>query len=130
MEVFEKMIEEDGFIEHANVHGKMYGTAVKELDRIKGEKSIPLLDIDVQGAQSVHNRNIDSVYIFVLPTDSEDIDKIKEVLKSRLEGRGTENEEQINKRLTGAVSEVEAYKNASFFNYTIVNDDIEVSHFV
>ena len=74
---FNKIIDEDGFIEHCDVHGKKYGTAIKELDRIKGEKKIPVLDIDVQGAQKVHDRGIKSLFIFVKPVDTEDIEEIK-----------------------------------------------------
>ena len=126
-EGFEKIVEEDGFIEFCDVHGKCYGTAVCELTRIKDEQKIPVLDIDVQGAQKVHGRKIDSVFVFVLPTQDDDMEKVKEVLEKRLRGRGTESEEQIQNRLTNAVTEIEAYKASNFINHTLVNDNLEVA---
>ena len=105
----------------------MYGTAVKELDRIKGEKKIPLLDIDVQGAAKVHNRQIESVFLFIFPSDPSDMDKVKEILETRLRGRGTDSEEQIQTRLKNTTTEIELYQNASFFTHTLINDDLEVN---
>ena len=104
----------------------MYGTAIKELDRIKGDNKIPVLDIDVQGAQKVHNKQIESVFLFIFPADPNDMDKVKEILEKRLRGRGTDSEEQIQTRLKNAVTEIESFQNASFFTHTLINDDLEV----
>ena len=103
----------------------MYGTAIKELDRIKGENKIPVLDIDVQGATKVKDKSIESVFIFVLPC--KDLEQAKDVLKSRLEGRGTETPEQIEKRVNGSTKEIELYQASSFFTHTLINEDLEVS---
>ena len=143
VEEFQSMIDEDGFIEYCEVHSsKYYGTAVKELERIKNESKVPVLDIDVQGATKVHNKQIDSVFIFILPckdvlkpTDStsemtlseEQIEKVTSVLRERLEGRGTETKEQINDRLTNSIKEIESYYSSSFFTHSIVNEDLSVS---
>ncbi|CAI2381366.1 unnamed protein product [Moneuplotes crassus] len=124
-EQFQKMEDEDGFIESCNVHTKKYGTAVCELDRIKSEKKIPVLDIDVQGATKVNSKGIDSVFIFIKPTDSEDIEEVRKILSDRLHGRGTENEEQIQGRIDQAAGEIEAFQNSDFFTYTLINDDLE-----
>ncbi|CAI2380616.1 unnamed protein product [Moneuplotes crassus] len=124
-EQFQKMEDEDGFIESCDVHTKKYGTAVCELDRIKKEKRIPVLDIDVQGASKVHSKGIASLFIFVKPIDSDNLDEIRKVLSERLHGRGTENEEQIQGRVDKAAGEIEAFQKSSFFNYTLVNDDLE-----
>ena len=122
------MIDEDGFIEYCDVHGKKYGTAICELDRIKAEKKIPVLDIDVQGATKVHDKKIASLFLFVKPADTDDLDETRKILRERLTGRATENEEQINGRVEKAAGEIEAYQRSKFFNYALINDDLDVSN--
>jgi guanylate kinase len=77
---FRKMIKEDKMVEWAMVHGKMYGTSRREIER-KSSQGDLLLDIDVQGAQQLKDRFRKAVFIFVLPPSYKE-------LKKRLEKRG------------------------------------------
>ena len=114
-EEFERMIEEDGFLEYAKIFGNYYGTpagAVKE-KLMQGRDVI--LEIDVQGAINVRKKAPGAVLIFIAPPSME-------ILHKRLEGRHTETPEQVEKRFARAASEM---KLADKYNYQVVNDDLE-----
>ena len=114
-EEFEKNIEAGNFLEHATVFDNLYGTprdmVVNRLER--GHNVI--LDIDVQGGLQVKAAMPDAVLIFLLPPSLA-------VLRSRLEGRGTETPEIIEKRLSKAVNEI---KLIGEYDYVIVNNVLE-----
>lgn len=116
-EEFETNIAEGGFLEYATVFDNYYGTpkemVMNRLDR--GYNVI--LDIDVQGGLQVKKAMPEAVLIFLLPPSLE-------VLRSRLEGRGTESREEIEKRLGQAVNEIRLLGE---YDYFIVNDVLEES---
>jgi guanylate kinase len=119
---FEQMIEDDEFLEHAEVFGNYYGTAVQSLRDAEARGKDLLLDIDVQGAAQVRERIPDAVSIFVMPPT-------KEVLamrlrnRSRAEGAITEETERtIERRLDQAASEIVKYRQ---YGYILVNDILE-----
>ncbi|MCX7678587.1 MAG: guanylate kinase [Spirochaetes bacterium] len=116
-EEFKKIIEEDGFIEWAFVHGNYYGITKKEIDRIQRLKRIPIFDVDVQGAATLRKILPNAVFIYIVPPSLE-------VLQQRLRGRGTDSEEQIQLRLKNAVEELKCY---SYYDYIIINNTIEES---
>lgn len=122
-EEFMAMVDDKEFIEWANVHDKMYGTAKRELVRIQDMKKVPLLEIDTQGAKVVHDQEIDANFVFIKPCG--DLADASELLRSRLVGRGTESEEQINTRVANSKAEFDLYESVSFFQNSIVNDDLE-----
>lgn len=109
---FERLRDEDGFLEWAEVHGALYGTPRSNFleAREAGEKL--LLDIDVQGARSVRGRLDETVSIFVVPPSGD------EILR-RLRGRGTEDTARLRRRLRSAESELAAMEE---FDYLVVND--------
>ena len=88
IEKFREMIANDDFIEHCQVHEKMYGTARSQISKISAAQKIPLLDIDVQGALKFHKVIPDANFVAILPTNTQ-------VLEQRLRGRNTDKEEQI-----------------------------------
>jgi guanylate kinase len=112
--VFEKMIEEDKFVEYAKVFDHYYGTARASLeDILKLGKDI-LLDIDTVGASQVRKKIPEVVSIFIMPPSYE-------VLRKRLEHRRQDNPETIQKRLRGAAEkEIYQYEN---YDYVVINDD-------
>jgi guanylate kinase len=112
---FKKLIEEDAFIEWAEVHGNLYGTLKKEIDRIRALGKIPLFDIDVQGGASLKSRLKSSVLIFIIPPSLE-------VLEQRLRNRKTDSDEQIKIRLANAVGELAHY---GIYDYIIVNNNLD-----
>ncbi|MDO4850262.1 MAG: guanylate kinase [Actinomycetota bacterium] len=116
-EEFQHLIENDGLLEWAEVHGKHYGTPKDTvLDHIaKGE--CVFLEIDTQGAFQVRDRYPEAVLIFIAPPSFE-------VLEQRLRGRGTETEEQVSRRLQTAELEL---SRMSEYDVVIVNDELEAA---
>jgi guanylate kinase len=103
------------FAESAEVHGNMYGTLRREVDRVLNEKKHVVMDIDVQGARQFVAAYPESVLVFLIPPDAE-------VLLSRLQGRGTESPETLARRLKSAVEELRA---VDLYGYLVVNEDLE-----
>ncbi len=114
---FEKKIKENAFLEWEMVYeGKYYGTLRTELDRIWSEGKTPVLDIDIKGAIHVQQQFMgNSLSIFIQPPSVE-------VLKKRLESRGTETAESIQTRLSKAAFEISF---RDHFNKIIVNNDLQ-----
>lgn len=114
---FQTWINEEKFLEYAEVYGNFYGTPLNKIQERLNRGEDILLEIDVQGALNVKEKCPDGVYIFLLPPSLEE-------LKCRIEGRGTENPESLARRLKNAVSEI---KIGLKYDYVIVNDDIDVA---
>ncbi|HEY5883108.1 MAG TPA: guanylate kinase [Pyrinomonadaceae bacterium] len=114
-EKFEEMAAANEFLEWANVHGKLYGTSSKQVfEEIAGGRDI-ILEVDVQGAASVRSLVPDSVSVFILPPSFE-------ILKQRLESRGTDSPEELELRLRNAPGELKDY---SAYHYLILNDNMD-----
>jgi len=111
---FEEMIRRGEFLEWANVYGYLYGTNLAQVKRERAAGYDIILEIDVQGAESVRHLVADAVTVFILPPSFE-------LLRDRLLARGTDSPEDLERRLRGAPAEVEQYK---YFDYVILNDDI------
>ena len=112
---FRAMIDRGEFLEWAEVHGHLYGTPRKFVEKAFSEGKSVLLDIDVQGALKVMKTFKDGVFIFVAPPSLEDLEK-------RLRKRGTEDEETIKRRLEDARWEL---NHIGSFEYLIVNQDLD-----
>lgn len=111
---FEEMIERGEFLEWANVYGHLYGTNLAQIKRERSAGCDIILEIDVQGAESIRHKISDPVTVFILPPSFE-------LLRERLLARGTDSPSDLERRLRGAPAEVEQYK---YFDYVILNDDI------
>ena len=116
-EEFEKGIEEKRFLEYAKVYDYYYGTPREYIEAEMEEGRSIILDIDVQGALLVKKLNYPAVYIYILPPSLE-------VLRARLEGRGTDSPEVIEKRFSQAKEEMEYLEE---YDYCIINDDLETA---
>lgn len=114
-EEFLAMVNRGEFLEHAEVHGNLYGTSQKWIDDMMAAGQDILLELDVQGAQQVRKQFDEAIGIFILPPSSE-------ILEQRLRGRGTDSEEAILRRLANARGEV---AHLSEFDYVIVNQHID-----
>lgn len=116
VEEFKNKIDNNQFVEWEMVYpGSYYGTTVDEIQRIWNENKTPILDIDVKGAMHVkelYGKN--ALTIFIKPPSLE-------ILKERLEKRGTDNEEQIKTRVAKAAEEI-AFSNK--FDHIVLNDDL------
>jgi len=114
---FKKMIEQDDFLEYAEVHDNYYGTARSFLRLAEQEGKDLLLDIDVQGADQIKARTPEAVSIFLLPPNRQELEK-------RLRTRSLDEEAVIQRRLVTASREIENYGK---YDYILVNDRLEES---
>ena len=114
-DAFEKMIAADDFLEHANVFGNYYGTNRRWIhEQLEGDGDV-LLEIDWQGAQQVRKLFPHMVGIFILPPSLAE-------LRRRLEGRGKDPRETIERRLAGARDDI---SHVLEFEYLIVNESFD-----
>jgi len=114
-EKFAQMIDQSSFAEWAHVHGNMYGTSLSEIELARQTGDGVLFDVDYQGARQIKARMPEAVGVFILPPSLSELER-------RLRGRGTEDEPTTLRRLQAAKGEIEHY---GFFDYVIVNDDIQ-----
>lgn len=112
---FIKMTEEGAFVEWAKVYGSFYGTSFSSLDKQTSSGLDVLLDIDTQGARNIKKHFESSVLIYMLPPSLE-------VLEKRLKDRGTDEEQVIKTRMQKALEDI---KNCVWYDYVIINDDLE-----
>ncbi|WFP49209.1 guanylate kinase [Methylomonas sp. EFPC3] len=114
---FKTMIENQAFLEHAQVFDNFYGTAQQTVQDNLASGLDVILEIDWQGAQQVRRMLPASQSIFILPPSIE-------ILRERLQNRGQDNAEVIARRMRDAVTEMSHYPE---FDYLIVNDDFELA---
>ena len=117
-EEFDRMIEEGEFLEYMNVFGRnYYGTPRKYVEEQLAQGRDVLLDIDVNGAMKVKENCPEAVAIMLAPPSMKE-------LRRRLENRGTEEQEVIERRLAEAKSEL---SRMAKYDYVVVNDDLNVA---
>ena len=114
---FEKRLEEDEFLEWAEVFGNYYGTHRSELERAAAAGADLVLDIDVQGARQLKGKIPHAVSIFILPPS-------RQVLEERLRARSQDTETVIGRRLEEAAEEI---RNYSQYDYVLVNREVQAS---
>ncbi len=115
VENFNRMIENDEFVEHAEVFGNFYGTSKKSLEEILQQGKNVILEIDWQGAAQVRKVLPHAISIFILPPSYQ-------TLETRLIGRGDESDEVISKRMQDALNQISQYKE---YDYVVVNDEFQ-----
>ena len=116
---FKKGIENGEFLEWALVHKNYYGTSLKPVLKAFEENKVVIFDIDVQGfdiARSKFKDEITSVFITT---------KSSTELRTRLEKRGTNSQEDIERRLNNAVGEMSHIKD---YDFLLINDDLEQTY--
>ncbi len=110
-EQFMRLIENDELIEYANVHGNWYGQPRQVIrDNLRAGRDV-LLKIDVQGAETIHRKVPEAIFIFLVPGSLEE-------LTQRLTGRQTETEQELLRRLADARKEL---AQQYWYDYIIVN---------
>ena len=112
---FDEMARAGGFLEHADVHGKRYGTPRGPVEGALRDGKTVLLEIDVQGARAIRDAVPDATLIFVEPPSTD-------VLRERLHRRKTEDDASFSLRMGNAEHEMRA---AGEFDHRVVNDDLE-----
>lgn len=114
-EKFEELIADNGVLEYAEYCDNYYGTPLKPVEEQLNAGKNVILEIEVQGAMKVKERIPDALMVFVMPPSVGE-------LRRRLEKRGTESQEVIDKRVSAASDEI---KCAEKYDYVIVNDALE-----
>lgn len=112
---FARRVEAGDFVEHAEYAGRRYGTLREELDRHLADGAPVVLEIEVQGAQQVRGTMPEAIQVFVVPPSFEE-------LRERLESRGTDDPEVVQRRLEVSRGELRQQEQ---FDHRIVNDDLE-----
>jgi guanylate kinase len=112
---FQRRIQASEFLEWADVFGNYYGTLCVDVERLLDAGQDVVLVIDVQGARQIKARGVDHTAIFVMPPSFE-------VLEQRLRGRSKDTEEQMQRRLATARSEVSSFED---YDYVVVNDALD-----
>ena len=111
-EQFEAMIQNHGFLEHAEVFGNLYGTSIAEVQKHTATGKDVVLVIDWQGANSVKAIMPDAELIFIVPPSIQ-------ALEDRLSSRKQDDVEVVKQRMADAVNQIQHYVN---FDYVVVND--------
>ena len=116
LQKFESLIKEDRFLEYEEVYtGRFYGTLLSEIERLDASGPM-LLDLDVKGAERVKALYGDrALVLFIMPPSMD-------ILKNRLQSRGTESSDWLKDRIQRASMEM-SY--AASFDVTILNDQLE-----
>lgn len=116
---FRKLIDEGDFVEYEEVYpGRFYGTLKSEVERIWAKGNTIIFDVDVKGGVNLKKYFGDkALSIFIAVPDID-------VLRQRLNGRGTDSPEEIEKRIRKAEEET-SY--APLFDTTLVNDDLNAA---
>lgn len=112
---FDRKVAGEEFVEHADYAGRSYGTLRSELDdRVRAGVPV-VLEIEVQGARQVRRSVPDAVQVFIAPPSLD-------ALRTRLIGRGTDDPEEVERRLRVAEQELQAQPE---FAHVVVNDRLE-----
>ena len=116
---FQRLIDQDAFLEWADVHGARYGSPRAPIDRALSEGRDVLFDIDWQGARDIAEKcPDDAVRVFILPPSLEE-------LRRRLVTRSQDAEDVIERRIQNAKGEIE---HCDVFDYVFINDDFDRSY--
>ena len=113
-ENFKEMIEQNLFLEWAQFAGNYYGTPLSSVNEKIKKGFTVLLEIEVEGAKQIKEKFPNSLSIFLLPPDIEELER-------RIRNRGTENEEAIEKRLSRATYEISS---SNQFDFALTNYNV------
>ncbi|RPA96657.1 guanylate kinase [Choiromyces venosus 120613-1] len=118
---FESLIADDAFIEHARFNDNYYGTSIAAVRTVAEKGRVCVLDIEMEGVKQVKKTDLGAKFVFLKPPSLE-------VLRKRLEGRGTESGESLRRRLEAARLELEFAEVPGAHDKIIVNDDLDKAY--
>jgi guanylate kinase len=117
-ERFDRMVEQDELLEHANVFGKKYGTPSAWVDEQLDQGRMVILEIDVQGAEQVKAKRPGAFALFIEPPSEDE-------LLARLRARKREDEATIQRRFAEAKREIERARSGGVYDTFLVNRDLD-----
>ena len=113
---FERMRDQDGMLEWAEVHGNLYGTPRDPVEEALESGQDMLFDVDYQGARQMRDKVPDDmVSVFILPPSMRE-------LRERLRRRAEDSDESMRRRLVTARTELQEWDD---YDYVVVNDDLQ-----
>ncbi len=115
-EDFLDAVENGELLEYARYGVNYYGTPKGPVDKWLQDGHIVILKIDVEGAGNIRKIYPDTVSIFIMPPSMQ-------ILEKRLRDRGSEDEEDVLRRLKIAFNEIERCRNE--YDYVVINDDLQ-----
>ena len=112
------MANQNAFIEFRQRYdGSFYGTANEELQRIKSNGKIPIIEVDVEGAIEINKQALEGNFLFIYPPSFEE-------LRKRI-GNRIETEKEFKVRIQEAIKQIELANNSVLFTNRLVNDELE-----
>ncbi len=114
---FDRWIEEGRFLEYAHFLERSYGTPKDAVEALRKSGHHVILDIETEGAMNVDAACPDAKLVYIIPPSAQ-------ALRDRIVGRGTETKEQIRRRITKAIREVDL---VPAYDYIVVNDDVDAT---
>jgi len=115
---FQKLVEANGFIEHAQFGSNLYGTSVQAVKDVRERGRTCILDIEMEGVKQVKKTDLNARFLFLQPPSVE-------ILEQRLRSRASDSEEAILARLKQAENEIAYSKTPGVHDAIVVNDDLE-----
>jgi len=112
---FSTTVRAGEFLEHAEVHGNLYGTLESEVDRLLATGMDVVLEVDVQGVETLRKKYPEAVSVFIVPPHFE-------VLRERLASRGSEDAQSLERRIETARNE---WLQKDKFDHIVVNDNLD-----
>jgi len=109
---FERMVDERQFVEWANVYGHLYGTSHASMEHALSSGRDLLVDVDIQGAESIKGHFPESISVFILPPSMN-------ALEQRLQGRATDSQEDVDIRIKKAAEEI---RQCEEYDFIVIND--------
>lgn len=115
---FQELVDQDAFVEWAEVHGHWYGTSTDQIEVSRANRPGIIFDVDYQGSARIKREYPEAITIFLLPPSMVELER-------RIKGRGVDSEEQVRLRLANAIKEIEHFES---FDYIVVNDEIDKAY--
>jgi guanylate kinase len=112
---FITMIEDEAFVEWAEVYDDFYGTSFSSLRGQMNQGLDVVMDLDSQGAENIKKHYKDNILIYILPPSLK-------ILEKRLKNRAMDDEKAIEARMKRAVAELQ---DCLWYDYIIINDDLD-----
>jgi len=120
-EQFAALVGQGAFVEHATFSGNCYGTSVAAVRDVAEKGRVCVLDIEMEGVKQVKKTSLNAKFVFLKPPSIDE-------LRKRLEGRGTETPESLQKRIDQAKKELEYAETPGAHDKIVVNDDLESAY--
>lgn len=120
-ETMRREIEEGRFLEHAEFSGNLYGTSRAAVQTVLDSQRICVLDVEEQGVRSIKSTDLNALYVFIKPPSLD-------ILRERLQSRGTESEESLEGRMETALSAIQFSETPGIYDIVIINDDLNAAY--